>query len=69
MLLHLLVSTARYDWSILRLVFSSTARKTSEDSFETHLKDLYADREKRRETLQEEENLPDFQVNFEELFL
>ena len=52
----------------MRAVFSGTARKTSEDSFETHLKILYADREKRQETLQGEENLPNFQVDFVELF-
>ena len=52
----------------MRAVFSSTALKTSEDSFETHLKILYADREKRQETLQGEENLPNFHVDFVELF-
>ena len=52
----------------MRAVFSSTARKTSEDSFETHSKILYADSKKRQETLRGEENLPNFHVDFVGLF-
>ena len=35
---------------------------SSEDSSETYLKGLYADKEKRPDALQDEENLPNFHV-------
>ena len=41
---------------------------SSVDSFEMYLKSFHADREKQRETLQDEENLPNFPVDFVELF-
>ena len=41
---------------------------SSEDSFEMYLKGFYTDREKQRETLQDGENLPNFHVDFVELF-
>ena len=41
---------------------------SSEDSFEMYWKGFYTDREKQRETLQDEENLPNFHVDFVELF-
>ena len=46
----------------------SAVKMSSEDSFEMYLKGFYTDREKQRKTLQDEENLPNFHVDFVELF-
>ena len=52
----------------LNLKFFSAVKMLSEDSFEMYLKGFYTDREKQRETLQDEENLPNFHVDFVEFF-
>ena len=52
----------------LNLKLFSAVKMSSVDSFEMYLKSFHADREKQRETLQDEENLPNFPVDFVELF-
>ena len=46
----------------------STGKMSSEGSFEIYVKGLYADGGKRSETLQDEENLPNFHVDSVKLF-
>ena len=45
-----------------KLKLFSAVKMSSEDSSETYLKGLYADKEKRPDALQDEENLPNFHV-------